>query len=252
MVPRYASGPGTLNAVTSPLQFDSVLVVMAHPDDVDFGAAGTIAQWTAAGKKVSYCLVTNGDAGGFDPLVPRSEIAGIRQREQTSAAHVLGVSDLCFLGFPDGRLVADLELRKAISREIRRTKPDIVLCQSPVRNFNRIYASHPDHLAAAEATMCAVYPDSRNPFTFTELIEEGFEPHAARQVWLVGGPESNHVVDTTEWFDQKINALLCHSSQLPNPDGMRDRIRSWNESIAAQGGLPAGRTAESFQIVDTA
>jgi LmbE family N-acetylglucosaminyl deacetylase len=236
-----------------PIDFQRVLVVTAHPDDVDFGAAGTIATWTDRGVDVAYCIVTDGDAGGFDPSVPRDQIAGIRQREQTAAAAVIGVTNLQFLGYPDGRLESNLDLRKDISREIRRYQPDIVLAQSPVRNFERIYGSHPDHLAAAEATMCAVYPDARNPFTFTELIDEGFEPHSARQVWIMGGgTASNHVVDTTEQFDRKIQALLCHESQHTDPVGLVGRIRGWNESLATQGGLPAGRTAEIFQIVDTA
>jgi LmbE family N-acetylglucosaminyl deacetylase len=236
-----------------PIEFQRVLVVTAHPDDVDFGAAGTIAGWTDKGIDVSYCIVTDGDAGGFDPNVPRSEIAGIRQREQTAAGAAIGVHSLRFLGYPDGRLESTLDLRRDISREIRRYQPDIVLAQSPVRNFERIYASHPDHLAAAEATMCAVYPDARNPFTFTELIDEGFEPHAARQVWIMGGGVgTNHVVDTTDQFDRKITALLCHESQHQDPTGLRGRILAWNESIATQNGIPAGRTAEIFQIVDTA
>jgi LmbE family N-acetylglucosaminyl deacetylase len=237
----------------APIEFQRVLVVTAHPDDVDFGAAGTIAGWTDQGIDVSYCIVTDGDAGGFDPTVPRSEIAGIRQREQTAAGAAIGVRSLRFLGYPDGRLESTLDLRKDISREIRRYQPDIVLAQSPVRNFERIYASHPDHLATAEATMCAVYPDARNPFTFTELMDEGFEPHAARQVWLMGGGTGeNHVVDTTCQFDRKIAALLCHESQHQDPNGLSTRIRAWNESIATQNGLPAGRTAEIFQIIDTA
>ncbi len=126
------------------------------------------------------------------------------------------------------------------------------MCQSPQRDFNRIYGSHPDHLAAGDATISAVYPDARNPFTFTELMTEGFEPHAAWQVWIMGGPTPNKWVDTTDQFDRKIRALRCHASQLPDPDGMQARIRGWNESVAAAGGLPSGRTAELFQVVETA
>ncbi len=243
----------TLDHMPAPIEFQRVLVVTAHPDDVDFGAAGTIAGWTDQGIEVGYCIVTDGDAGGFDPTVPRHEIAGIRQREQTAAGEAIGVRDLRFLGYPDGRVAATLELRMDISREIRRFRPDIVLAQSPIRNFERIYTSHPDHLAVGEATMCAVYPDARNPFTFTELIEEGFEPHATRQVWLMGGgPGPTHAVDTTAQFDRKIEALRCHVSQHQDPDGLSVRIRAWNETLATQNGLPAGRTAEIFQIIDTA
>ena len=229
-----------------------VLVVTAHPDDVDFGAAGTIAQFTDSGVQVGYCIVTNGDAGGFDPAVPRSEIAGIRQQEQTAAAQVLGVTQLVFLGYPDGAVQATLELRKDISREIRRFRPDVVMTQSPAWDFNRIYGSHPDHRYTGEATMCAVYPDARNPFTFTELMDEGFEPHSAWQTWIIGGATPNHFVDTTHEFDRKISALLCHASQLPNPEGMKARVRAWNEQLAVSAGFPSGKTAEAFQIIETA
>jgi LmbE family N-acetylglucosaminyl deacetylase len=238
--------------MSEPRPINRVLVVTAHPDDVDFGAAGTIALWTDSGVEVVYCIVTNGDAGGFDPATPRSAIAGIRQAEQTAAAKELGVSELRFLGYPDGALEANLALRKAISREIRRYKPDVVLTQSSVRDFSRIYASHPDHLATGEATMCAVYPDARNPFTFTDLIDEGFEAHSAWQVWIMGGANPNHYVDTTLQFDRKIAALRRHESQHQDPDAMVVRVRGWNESLALAAGLPEHCTAESFLIVETA
>ncbi len=234
---------------TRPIQ--RVLVVTAHPDDVDFGAAGTIANWTDTGVEVTYCIVTDGDAGGFDPTVPRNAIAGIRQEEQTAAAKAVGVQSLVFLGYPDGEVESTLLLRKDISREIRRAKPDIVLCQSPVRDFTRIFSSHPDHLAAAEATMCAVYPDARNPFTFTGLIEEGFEPHSAWQVWVMGGPNPNHFIDTTVNFERKIEALRCHKSQHQDPDAMAKRVRTWNEALARSASFPEGSTAECFLIVET-
>ncbi len=140
---------------------ERVLVVTAHPDDVDFGAAGTVATWTDAGYEVTYCIVTDGDAGGFDPDVPRSEIAGIRQAEQRAAAAEVGVTDVRFLGYPDGRLYVTHELRRDISRVIREVRPQRVVTQSPDRNYARIYASHPDHLATGEAVLCAVYPDAR-------------------------------------------------------------------------------------------
>jgi LmbE family N-acetylglucosaminyl deacetylase len=233
-------------------EIERVLFVTAHPDDVDFGAAGTIADFTDRGVEVGYCIVTNGDAGGFDPATPRSEIAGIRQKEQTAAAAVLGVTQLVFLGYPDGAVEATLDLRRDISREIRRFKPDVVITQNPNWDFTRIYGSHPDHRYVGEAAMCAVYPDARNPFTFTTLMDEGFEPHSAWQAWIMGGPNPNHFVDTTKQFDRKIEALLCHASQHQNPDGMSGRIRGWNEQIAKNGGLPEGSTAEAFQIVETA
>ncbi len=229
-----------------------VLSVTAHPDDVDFGSAGTIAALTDAGVEVAYCIVTNGDAGGFDPAVPRTDIAGIRQEEQRAAAAVVGVSALTFLGYPDGSVQPTLDLRRDISREIRRFKPDVVITQNPNWDFSRIYGSHPDHRYTGEAALCAVYPDARNPFTFTELIDEGYQPHTAWQVWLAGGPQPNKYVDTTAQFNRKLEALLCHKSQMPDPAGMQARVRGWNEVLAAAGGLPAGSTAEAFQVIETA
>ena len=234
-------------------QIERVLVVAAHPDDVDFGAAGSIACWTDRGIEVTYCIVTDGDAGGFDPSVPRSAIAGIRRQEQTAAAKEVGVRDLVFLGYPDGQLNATLELRKAISRVIRQVRPQRVLLQCPERNFARIYASHPDHLAAGEAALCAVYPDARNPFTFTDLLDiEGLEPWAVAEVWMMGGPNPDTPVDVTAQVERKIAALLCHASQHTDPDGMADRVRAWLAANASSHGLPAGSYAEAFQVIDTA
>ncbi len=155
-----------------------MLLVTAHPDDVDFGSAGSVAAFTAAGLEVTYCIVTNGDAGGSDREMSRSEVAALRQDEQRAAAAVVGVSDVRFLGHPDGRVQATLELRRDISRVIRQVRPERVITQSPERNLDFIYASHPDHLAAGEAAVCAVYPDARNPFAHPELLE-GEEPRAA-------------------------------------------------------------------------
>jgi LmbE family N-acetylglucosaminyl deacetylase len=230
---------------------ERVLVVTAHPDDVDFGAAGSVAVWTDQGIQVTYCIVTDGDAGGFDPSVSRSEIPMIRRAEQTAAAGIVGVGDLYFLGYPDGRLQATLELRRDISRVIRQTRPDRVVCQSPERNFQRIFASHPDHLAAGEAALCAVYPDSRNPFAFPELLDEGHEPWTVPEVWMMVGHKADSFVDITDVFDRKIKALLSHVSQMPDPDAVEPRIRAWGSSVAQVANLPDGRVAEAFQRVPT-
>ena len=232
---------------------ESVLVITAHPDDVDFGAAGSIATWTDQGVQVTYCIVTDGDAGGFDPNVPRHAIAGIRREEQTKAAAVVGVHDLHFLGYPDGRLQPTLDLRRDLSRVIRRVRPDRVLCQSSQRDFTRIFASHPDHLAAGEAALCAVYPDARNPFTFTELIDEGHDAHTVADLWVMGGGGGAvlKAVDITASFDRKIAALLHHESQHQNPDGMAARVRAWGEANAKVAGLPDGRLAELFMCIPT-
>jgi len=233
---------------------ERALVVVCHPDDVDFGAAGTVATWVDAGTAVSYCIVTDGDAGGFDLTVPRPGMAEIRRREQRNAAAAVGVSDVTFLGYPDGRLVASLELRRDISRVIRQVRPQRLICPSPQRVLDRLYASHPDHLAAGEATVCAVYPDARNPFAHPELLAAGLEPHTVPEMWVMagGGGDTSVFVDVTDAFDRKMEALLCHRSQLPDPDATRDRVRSWMEATAGAGGLPEGRLAEAFRVVDTA
>lgn len=228
------------------------LAIAAHPDDLDFGAAGTTASLTDAGHEVIYCLVTNGDAGGFDNKISRLEMAEIRQQEQTAAAKVVGVDELHFLGFPDGAVVADLELRKAITRVIRTVRPDTVIAQSPLRNFDRIYSSHPDHLAAGEATICSVYPDSRNEFAFPELLnDERLEPHTVPEVWIMETGGADHFIDITETIDAKIEALLCHTSQMKSPTELPDRIHSWGRDVGERAGLGSGRLAEAFRRVAT-
>ena len=223
-----------------------ILVVTAHPDDVDFGAAGAVATWTARGIDVSYCIVTDGDAGGADTGIPRADMPALRRKEQTNAAAAVGVTDLHWLGVPDGRVVADLELRKAISRVIRIVKPDRVVCQSPDRLISRIYASHPDHLAAGEAAICAVYPDARNAWSFTELLDdEGLEPHSVPEVWLMAREQPDRFVDTTDVIDKKIAALLCHESQMVGrEDSIGAMIREWSQGTAKLAWLEPGRCAE--------
>jgi len=229
-----------------------ILVITAHPDDVDFGAAGTMATWAKAGREITYCIVTDGDAGGFDPAVDRSKIAGIRRAEQTAAAAEVGVSELTFLGYPDGRLEMSIDLRRDISRVIRQVRPQRVLCQSPERSWERIFASHPDHLVAGEAAMCAVYPDARNPFAHPELALEGWEAWSVPEVWVMTQSGANVWVDITDVIDRKVAALQCHASQIADPSGLGDRMRGWATMQARAGGLPEGRLAESFMRVDTA
>jgi LmbE family N-acetylglucosaminyl deacetylase len=229
-----------------------VLVITAHPDDVDFGAAGTIAQWTEAGLTVSYCIVTNGEAGGSDPSVTRTEMAAIRQAEQTAAAKQVGVSDLHFLGYPDGRVEATIGLRRDLARVIRLLRPDRVVCPSPERNYARTGASHPDHRAVGAAALDAVYPDSRNQFAFPELLaDEKLEPWTVREVWVSGSPTPTTYVDITDTFPRKVAALRSHVSQISDPDALEEFLRGWLSRAAAQGGLPDGRLAEAFQVLQT-
>lgn len=232
-------------------QIERALVVTAHPDDVDFGAAGTVANLTDAGVSVTYCLVTDGQAGGFDHSVPRTEMAAIRREEQTKAAAEVGVAELVFLGELDGAVVASLELRHQLARVIRQVRPQVVITQSPERHLDRIYASHPDHLAVGEATLAAVYPDARNPFAFPELVISGFEPWSVDEVWIMGHPEPRDVVDITHQVERKLRALLAHRSQHPDPEAMIERVRAWFQATGEQFGLAAGHAAEVFRVVDT-
>jgi LmbE family N-acetylglucosaminyl deacetylase len=231
-----------------------VLVVTAHPDDVDFGSAGAVAAFTDAGLEVTYCIVTNGEAGGSDRSMSRSEMAALRQDEQRAAAAVVGVSDVRFLGHADGRVQASIELRRDISRVIRQVRPERVVTQSPERNLGFIYASHPDHLAAGEAALDAVYPDARNPFAHTELLEsEGLEPWTVNELWIMGtgAPDGDAVaVDTTDTVERKVSALMCHKSQMPDPpDAMGERIRTWALAAGEAAGLSAGRSAEMYRVI---
>jgi LmbE family N-acetylglucosaminyl deacetylase len=224
-----------------------VLAIAAHPDDLDFGAAGTIAGFTAHGIEVSYCIVTYGDAGGFDDT-PRDQMPILREAEQRAAAKVVGVDDVVFLGYPDGAVTASLDLRRDISREIRRVRPQRVLLPSPERNWERLGASHPDHMATGEAAICAVYPDARNPFAFPELLAAGFEAWIVPEIWVMASPRADYYVDVTDTFEQKVAALRAHFTQTGHRDDLDDMLRSWLEATATAGGLPPGRLAEVFQI----
>ncbi|MFU8851661.1 PIG-L deacetylase family protein [Micromonospora sp. SL1-18] len=227
------------------------LAVFAHPDDVDFGCAGTIAGWVDEGIEVAYLIVTRGGAGGFDDS-PREEMPARRDAEQRAAAAVVGVHRVEFLdGHPDGTLVPSRELRRDIAAGIRRFRPDRVLTSSPLRRWDLLTGpSHPDHLAVGEAATCAVYPDSRNRFAFPELLTEGLEPWVVREIWYAGGPGPDHVVDVTDQVDRKIAAMRAHHSQTAHMD-----VAAWVHdllgTIADDAGLPAGRLAEAFTVLRT-
>ncbi|MFM1917725.1 MAG: hypothetical protein RJB01_1240 [Actinomycetota bacterium] len=234
-------------------EIERLLVVTAHPDDVDFGAAGTVGLWTRSGIEVSYAIITNGDAGGFDPAIDRAEIPGIRQAEQRAAGAVVGVSDIHFLNYRDGELTVTHGLRRDISRVIRQVRPQRMLIQSPDRNWERIQASHPDHLAAGEAALCAIYPDARNPFAHTSLLQdEGLEEWTVPEVWIMASPSPNHYVDITDVMDIKLAAIHAHASQLPDPAAIDQRVRMWTKTTAAEAGLGPDRNCEAFQVVATA
>ena len=229
-----------------------VLVVSAHPDDSDFGASGTIAQWVKKGIEVAYVFCTNGDQGGEESGFTKEEMPAIRQREQREAGAAIGVTDITFLNYVDGHLEATLGLRKDLVRRIRISQPDRMVCQSPERNWDRIGASHPDHLAAGEAAIQAVYPDARNPFAFTDLLDdEGLQPWRVKEVWVSAFPTPDHFVDITDTFDLKMKALHALASQTAHNSELDKMVREWGQRNAAVAGFAEGRIAEAFKIVNT-
>jgi len=235
-------------------RYDTVLVVAAHPDDPEFGFGASVARLAEDGADVFYVICTDGCQGGEDPSVPDAELSATRYAEQRAAAEVLGVKDVVFLGFRDGYLAPNVELRKAITREIRRFRPDLVLTHLPVRTLGvGIGASHPDHLAVGEATLSAVYPDARNPRAYPELLDEGLQAHKVKEVWLPGMDQADHFVDATGVVDKKIEAILCHRSQFEKP-GIEDGApRKWILERMRQVGEKAGfEYAEGFRKLQTA
>ncbi|MBT1002977.1 PIG-L family deacetylase [Paenarthrobacter sp. DKR-5] len=229
---------------------ERVLCFAAHPDDIDFGAAGTIAGWTAAGVEVVYCIMTDGDAGGFDPA-HRAEIIAMRHEEQRRAAALMGVRDVRFLGQRDGFLEPSHEVIKQVVALIRELRPGIVLAMHPERNWDRLQKSHPDHLACGEAVTRAVYPALENPYAYPELADEGLLAYKLPHLWLYAGPSEreNHFVDVTDHVEQKLAAIRVHSSQHPDLDAMDRTVRGFLRDTALRAGFQTGRSAEAFHVV---
>ena len=227
-----------------------VLVCVAHPDDIDFGVAGTVARLTDAGSEVVYGLATSGEAGPPEDM-ERDELVATREREQRAAAAVVGVTDVRFLGLPDGHLVADLATRKVVSRLIRDVRPDLVITQSPERRWESVYASHPDHLAFAEATVSAVYPDSRNPYAHPELLAERMDPHTVPELWVTGLHPADLFVDITPVIATKTKALCSHQSQVGWIDDVETLLADWARDNATRHGFPDGVMVESFRRIPT-
>ena len=209
-----------------------IAVIFAHPDDAEFICAGAVARWTAEGNAVSYVLLTSGDKGSEDPAVTPEILVATREREQRAACAILGVEEVHFLRYADAMLVPDLAMRRELVRVIRRLKPDVVVCQDPtVRFVDQSYINHPDHRAAGEATLDAVYPAARDRMTFPELLEEGLEPHKVTEVYLAGAKDPDVAVDITAHLETKLAALHAHASQIGDwdPDEM---IRTWAKETA--------------------
>lgn len=196
--------------------FSRGMVVVAHADDAEWGCAGTVAGWCAEGWEVAYVLCTDGSKGSPDPEMSSAELVKIRAEEQRAAGRALGLSEVVLLGFPDAYLEPTLAVRKAITREIRRHRPDVLICMNPVRNLDGDgYVDHPDHIAAGEAAMAAVFPAARDRLTFPELLnEEGLAPHKVRELWIMGHSKPDRYVDVTAHIDAAVAALQAHRSQV--------------------------------------
>jgi LmbE family N-acetylglucosaminyl deacetylase len=223
-----------------------ILVIVAHPDDIEFGAAGSVAQWTHNGDEVSYAIVTNGAAGSNDPTADPAALIAQRQAEQRAAAAHVGVTDVHFMGYADGTLTPTLELRRDLTRVIRTVKPDRVVTFDPtVLLWDEVgYINHPDHIATATAALYAVFPSSETRLIFPELLAEGLEPHKVSELYLMLSAKPNVLIDITPYFEQKIAALLEHKSQLgPEARAMIERFDGEvGKEINAQ-------YAESFRVM---
>src|ERR687888_90633 len=218
---------------------NSVLVVMAHPDDAEFGCGGTIAKWAAAGKVINYVLCTSGDKGSSVPNMSPYKLAQMRRTEQINAAHALGARDVVFLSHEDGLLRNTIELRRDIVRAIRRFRPDAVICQDPTMRFggNR-YLNHPDHRAAGDACLDAVYPSARDPHVFPELLVDDLQPHKVREVFMSTTQNADIWIDITDCFERKLDGLRQHASQVgARRDQMVQRIRERSVQMARMNGL---------------
>ena len=223
------------------------MVIAGHPDDADFGPAGTAARWIDAGSAGWLVCCTSGDQGGEDPFADPLELAALREREQRAAADVIGYEGVSFLHQPDGALVNDLALREQLVREIRTFKPDAVLCTDPEALFHRGGGvNHTDHRAAGMAAVDAVYPAARNPMAFPELARAGLEKHVVRRLYLFWSERPDAWVDITDTVDRKLGALAAHASQIREPAKLEQRIREW----AAEEGEPIGvGAAEALRLI---
>ncbi len=223
-----------------------VLTIFAHPDDAEFSCGGTIARWAAEGHHITMCVVTNGDRGSDDPAMTPGQLAETRFVEQWDAARILGVEDVIFLGWQDGMVVADLDLRRDLTRIVRRVRPDIVILGDPgIRYYGTEYINHPDHNAVAEAALGAVFPSAGNRLYFPELLIEGLEPIKIREVYMSNPAEPETWIDVSDYMETKINALRAHKCQMGDWDP-NDMVRQWNAEDGKKSDPPVAY-AEDFR-----
>ena len=226
---------------------EQVLVVAAHADDIEFGMAGTVARWTDAGTKVTYCIVTDNSSGSNEPGADLAALVQTRREEQLASAKVVGVTDVRFLGYRDGTLQPTLELRRDITRIIRELRPQVVVTTDPTMVFamENGYINHPDHRAAAEAATYATFPSAETRPIFPELLDEGLEPHKVSKLYLQFSAQNNLHVDITDYWERKAEALLCHVSQRITDDTI-NMVRKWSEAGGKEHGLGL---IESFRVM---
>lgn len=223
------------------------LVVVAHPDDAEFGCAGTVAGWTREGHDVVYLVCTRGQKGSSDPLMTSERLAVIREREQRAAAHVLGVREVDFLDYCDGEVVHSLPLRGDIARAIRFYQPDTVITQDPTLLFvGDEFINHPDHRAVGLATIDAIYPTARDRLQFPEHLRDGLAPHRVREIYMFGTEQANHWVDISATIELKVAALRQHESQVGAWDGIAERIQERARLAGESQGLAC---AEAFRRI---
>ncbi|MEX1019010.1 MAG: PIG-L deacetylase family protein [Litorilinea sp.] len=195
-----------------------VMVIMAHPDDPDFSCSGTIAQMARKGIEVTYMILTNGDKGNHNPEITRNQLIAMRKIEQRAAAELCGVKAVLFMGQEDGFLRPTPELRERVTREIRRIRPELIICPHPARYFGGLgYINHPDHRNAGLVALEAIFPATDNPMFYPEMADEGYLPHKISYLYITGDEEPNVEIDITEDINTKIKAILCHTSQIPEP-----------------------------------
>jgi len=229
---------------------DRVLVVAAHPDDIEFGAAGTVARWIGEGAVVRYLLVTRGDKGSDDPAVDIAALTRTREEEQRAAAAELGVEAVDFLDEPDGQVEASLRLRERITHAIRTFQPEIVMTHDPTVLFvNNEWVNHPDHRAVGQATVDAVFPTARDPLNFREHLDAGLTAWKVAELYLWSTNEANQIVDIGETLDRKVAALGRHASQFRSFDEIARWVRRRSEELGERAGY---RAAEGFRRVTLA
>ena len=229
--------------------FSRGMVVVAHADDAEWGCAGTVARLCAEGWDVAYVICTDGSKGSDEPAMTGENLVKIREQEQREAASILGLSEVFFLGHPDAYLESTLQLRKDISRAIRKHRPDVLICMNPVRNLDGDgYIDHPDHFASGDAAMGAVYPAARDRLTFPELLnDEGLEPHKVRELWVMGRTEPDHVVDVTDHIETAVAALRAHGSQV-DPASADRYLKEWRRRDGKRIGVEFAEVFKKFRL----